>query len=566
MNAWPPQPGLTVMQSARSTLSATSRVDLERRRRADREARREPGVADVRERVVEVRRRLGVDRDRRRRRRARTRRAGARGARSSGAPRAAPPAAPTRSRSAATTSGPIVIGGTKCPSMTSTWITRAPASSTSCTCSPSRSKSAARIDGATRGARQRAPASYLPQHAAAADVAHDDRGARHPHDRRVLAAVRAHRDELEAVQAVDAAVAARAGSSGAATARRSCGQRVPSSAASLIAQAALSARSAATKKPSLPCTCAEREQVVAARAGAPTPGSAAAGRSRRTPGGHRGTLRSGARSRPPRSCTSSRRACPPARTRRPRRTIAGPAARRAPRTRSGARAPAQVGARLERAEARARRVERARARSARRARRGRVASPTSTVTFAAPIRSRRALQRPRAAGVALDRDDLAARRPSAPRGASSCRPARRTGRARARRAAASSAWATSIDARDCGISSPARHCGEPCASNGSSAITASGGSPGTRRRARAQRRRERRRVGPQRVGAQRALGRLVGAREQRPRRLRRRAPPTTARRSSAASSGAIDAPPRDRRRGARRAAPRARARSGAAPR
>ena len=38
-------------------------------------------------------------------------------------------------------------------------------------------------------------------------VAGDDRGARHAHDRRVLAAIRAHRDELVALQAIDASVA-----------------------------------------------------------------------------------------------------------------------------------------------------------------------------------------------------------------------------------------------------------------------------------------------------------------------------------------------------------------------
>ena len=47
----------------------------------------------------------------------------------------------------------------------------------------------------------------------------------------------------------------------------------------------------------------------------------------------------------------------------------------------------------------------------------------------------RAAQRVGAAGVALDGDDLALRWPSARRGAWSCRRARRTGRARARRAA-----------------------------------------------------------------------------------------------------------------------------------
>ena len=57
------------------------------------------------------------------------------------------PAAWTWSLIAVTASGPIVIGGTKWPSMTSTWITGAPASSTVWTCSESRPKSAARIEG-----------------------------------------------------------------------------------------------------------------------------------------------------------------------------------------------------------------------------------------------------------------------------------------------------------------------------------------------------------------------------------------------------------------------------------
>src|SRR3954451_4642180 len=61
-----------------------------------------------------------------------------------------PPASCTWSRMPSTISGPIVIGGTKWPSITSTWITRAPASMTACTCSSSRPKSADRIDGATR--------------------------------------------------------------------------------------------------------------------------------------------------------------------------------------------------------------------------------------------------------------------------------------------------------------------------------------------------------------------------------------------------------------------------------
>src|SRR5215213_1780715 len=61
-----------------------------------------------------------------------------------------PPRSWTRSRSASTICAPIEIGGTKWPSITSTWITRAPASITASTCSPRRAKLAARSDGATR--------------------------------------------------------------------------------------------------------------------------------------------------------------------------------------------------------------------------------------------------------------------------------------------------------------------------------------------------------------------------------------------------------------------------------
>ena len=62
----------------------------------------------------------------------------------------APPASWTRSAIEPATSGPIVIGGTKWPSMTSTWMIRAPAAITSSTCEPSREKSDERIEGATR--------------------------------------------------------------------------------------------------------------------------------------------------------------------------------------------------------------------------------------------------------------------------------------------------------------------------------------------------------------------------------------------------------------------------------
>ena len=66
-------------------------------------------------------------------------------------------------RRARTTSGPIVMFGTKWPSMTSTWIQSAPAATTSRTSSPSRAKSADRIEGAmTIGLRSGSGLSDLP--------------------------------------------------------------------------------------------------------------------------------------------------------------------------------------------------------------------------------------------------------------------------------------------------------------------------------------------------------------------------------------------------------------------
>src|SRR5579862_5804771 len=113
---------------------------------------------------------------------------------------------------ALTARAPKVIGGTKCPSMTSTWMTRAPAASTAPTCSPSRAKSAARIDGATwRPVRLRGIRLDRSEHAALAVVAGDDRRARHADDGGMLAAVRAHRHELVPLQAVHAAIATRDG-------------------------------------------------------------------------------------------------------------------------------------------------------------------------------------------------------------------------------------------------------------------------------------------------------------------------------------------------------------------
>src|SRR6478609_11751381 len=106
----------------------------------------------------------------------------------------------------------MVIGGTKWPSITSTWITRAPASMTSATWAPSFEKSAERIDGATWRSPKRSRAvtgrSHRGKHRVAAMLAeHVLRGA-HPDDRLVLAAVGTLRDELVAPQAVDAAIAA----------------------------------------------------------------------------------------------------------------------------------------------------------------------------------------------------------------------------------------------------------------------------------------------------------------------------------------------------------------------
>src|SRR5581483_2545216 len=52
-------------------------------------------------------------------------------------------------RNDATTGGPMVILGTKCPSITSTCSSEAPPSAAACTCSASRAKSAERMDGAS---------------------------------------------------------------------------------------------------------------------------------------------------------------------------------------------------------------------------------------------------------------------------------------------------------------------------------------------------------------------------------------------------------------------------------
>ena len=63
MNGWPPQPGLTVMQSARSRSAATSASTRDGRGRADRHAGGAARLLDRADRVVHVRGRLGVEGD-----------------------------------------------------------------------------------------------------------------------------------------------------------------------------------------------------------------------------------------------------------------------------------------------------------------------------------------------------------------------------------------------------------------------------------------------------------------------------------------------------------------------
>ena len=123
-----------------------------------------------------------------------------------------PPASCTWSAIEDATSGPIVIGGTKWPSMTSKWMTRAPASITSSSCAPSRAE-------VRREDRRGDPPlgdqllviarrSYGPQHRVSAVLAGHVLGGAHPRDRLVFTAVRALRDQLEAAQTVHAAEAA----------------------------------------------------------------------------------------------------------------------------------------------------------------------------------------------------------------------------------------------------------------------------------------------------------------------------------------------------------------------
>ena len=258
-----------------------------------------------------------------------------------------------------------------------------------------------------------------------------------------------------------------------------------------------------------------------------------------------------------RSCRSSTRACRRAAARPPRRAGSRPAASRQPRRQGGRLAPARVGPRRERAEVRARRVDEhavvgrglLRPRRRRPVRTSTSAPPCARPYARAPPRARHGARPPRR------------RRgpPSARPGASSCRRAPRTGRARARRAAGASTRATAIAARDCGMNAPCSHSGEPNASKAPSSTSPSG-RPSAGLARDGQLRRELGAVRPQRVGAQRRLGRAVagghqrarglgperlepqlgdparvGVAQRRPRRpCRRAAPPTSARASRAA--------------------------------
>ena len=161
MNGCPPHPGFTVMQRTRSAASPSSDDGLGGRAGVDRDPGQAAELADRGQGAVGVRRRLGMERD-------------AVGAGlgelldlALGAldhqvhvDRAAGVVDPVGDRGQRP-AGPIVIGGTKWPSITSTWIIRAPAAITSSTCAPSREKSADRIDGRDP-ALARAPPSCRP--------------------------------------------------------------------------------------------------------------------------------------------------------------------------------------------------------------------------------------------------------------------------------------------------------------------------------------------------------------------------------------------------------------------
>ena len=213
MNGWPPQPGLT---SCRGRCRRRRRARRRRRRGAG--VDREPGAGSPASRIAfRVRLAcgvgLGVDRDR----------VGAglgelvdlvaRAARSSGGRRSRRRRRGPGRRSTPATSGPIVIGGTKWPSITSTWISRAPASMHLVDL-VAEAREVGREDRGRDPRGRETPRCDRRQLRPASASSGRNAGRacprrRHADDRLVLAAVRALRDELVAAQAVDAAVAAR---------------------------------------------------------------------------------------------------------------------------------------------------------------------------------------------------------------------------------------------------------------------------------------------------------------------------------------------------------------------
>ncbi len=201
---------------------------------------------------------------------------------------------------------------------------------------------------------------------------------------------------------------------------------------------------------------------------------------------------------------------------------------RASRASAGRGAPAAC-----RAPSRAGRRARGRRPPARVARAARVGDLDADVAPRAAARAVRA-SAAGAARVALDRDDLAASRPSARRGACSCRPGPRTGRARARRARVR-ARARRASRRATARGTRPRATAASRARRTAPRARAPRGSRGRSACARAARG-ERGRVGDERVRAQRDLAGLVVAGHQRARVLGAERSATTAARSTPGGS------------------------------